>query len=176
MSHNTVDTAFEAIFQPHAVLIQHSEALARNLADPAFFYLTRDEQLEYIESQLDVTTEQVRQWGGVVKPVLIEEAARAYARVSDGAQDEYEAIDITNVVIGGECLGLEVLARSRLLTGRSITDLNQLVDVDAGLFLRVAIDADTAISCNLLPQQAVYLPISSQDMGICFLENVVVDS
>ncbi|MBC7708300.1 hypothetical protein H7Y63_03685 [Polaromonas sp.] len=173
--HVEIEKIFEGIYQPHDILSAKSSELAEELQDPVFLGLHKEEQQYVIEERLSAVMHLVNQWGGIEGPINIEEATRAYIRVGGGASAEFEEIDIEDVEIGGTCLGLEVLARARLLNGRAIDDVDQLVDSEAGLFLKILVDPETARDCYLEDYQDVYIPISGQRLGVYFAESVDAD-
>ena len=173
--HFIIEDAFALVFQPHEVLSLQSAAIALELQDPQFLTLYRAEQRYIIEAALESATKLADEWGGIKKPIIIENASRAYVRVDNGTQSEFTEIDLNNIVVTGGCMGLEVLARFYLLMGKSIVNADQLVDSQAGFFLAIIISPETAKLCNLEEHQYMYIPISGQDMGVSFLESVNVD-
>lgn len=173
--HRVVEKIFESVRLPHELLLRQSDELAFELQDSEFLTLSKDQQQWIIEEKLESATQLANQWGGIEKPILIENAIRAYVRVDGRIELEFQEIALDNIVVTGNCSGLEVLARAQLMSGRPINNIEQLVDSQAGLFLTVIISPETAMCCNLTKYQDLYVPISGQYIGVTFLESVDVD-
>ncbi|GEM_PF-1841904 len=166
-----LEEPFETIQQPQEVLNMLSALLVDELRDEAFLRLPAAAQAHHINFYVQAAHVSAEAWGGISEKPAIGTAEKGY--VWDAPQTGppyYRQLALDRALIAGVCKGVDVLARRQLARYDAITDPNQLIDPAAGLFLILQLDADTAARCDLTVGEEIYLPISSQELEVTFLE------
>jgi hypothetical protein len=147
------------------VLTQSSTELAKLLDSKAFYGLDVDEQRCIIDAGIQTTLEECVDFGGLMDRHVEVQAQRGYV----GDHDEqagyyYDEVSLSDVVIKGNCESIAVLARWQISNDIPIRSPEELIDADAGFFLVVVIDEDTAWDCCINPGERLFIPISGQDI------------
>lgn len=166
--------ALSAELEPglHDMLSVRSDRLAEQLLEPAFLRLRAPDQLSVIGAAIREAEDRSRQFGDIKGRQVMAEAEHAFRAVAGGkGYIEFEEQDTSAMIIQGECLGLDVLCRSRLRR-QPINYIDELIDERAGLCLVVRASLPTVRALygdSLTGDLLLYLPISGQQLGVNFV-------
>ena len=168
-----VDRAFDNVRIPHFILDEAAELMSQDANDSDFLKLDASDQKYIIDGKLFEVRAKAQKWGGVEKPVMIGECDLVYVATDFGPGEHtgFRSFFTRKDVLTGNCIGLDVLARFQLGRDKPIRCGADLVNEQAGLYLSVAIDSETASILSLKTGDCIYVPIGGNSFELTFLEN-----
>lgn len=160
---------FEVTMNLRGLMQQLSDELAAYMQSPDFLILHAEEQ----QTKIEFYVAQAWQQMNVLHPGLkfVEcMAERAYVlQPTERPVLQFDSVDISDVLIEGDLVGLEVLETQQLASGEAIRRPSDFVDERAGLCLAIMPSEATANELGSIPgADLIYIPISSQDIEVVF--------
>lgn len=155
--------------QLHAALTAQSDQLVQLFNEREFYDMAVEDQRDLVEQAIIQATKIANEFGGVGNRQLLAKADYGYMHAGPaGGPLHCRQIDLSELQVGGKCVGLYVLGFERLeLSGRPIRSREDWVDSASGLCLAVLVDSSTRDTIGL-DAEMLYLSISGQNLRANF--------